>query len=192
MENELKRCDLNAGVHKYCKSEKLLLYHDTRWCKPEHNDNELFAMLCLEIFQCGLSWITIIEREENLRLTFDNFNPNVVALYNEEKVKSLMNNINAIRNMKKIKAIINNAKVFLRIQKEYGSFDKYIWSFTNGEVIDNHLQDIKDMPSKTELSELISKKMKKEGFKFIGATIIYSYMQGIGIVNDHCEYCSYR
>ena len=192
MGDELKRCDLYFGDSKNIKSEKLILYHDTRWCKPEHNDNELFAMLCLEIFQCGLSWITIIEKEDKLRLAFDNFNPNIVASYNESKVNSLMDNKYIIRNIKKIKAIINNAKVFLRIQKEYGSFDKYIWSFTNGEVIDNHLQDIKDMPSKTELSELISKKMKKEGFKFIGATIIYSYMQGIGIVNDHCEYCSYR
>ena len=141
MENELKRCNLYFGNPKNQKSRKLLLYHDTRWCKLEHHDNELFAMLCLEIFQCGLSWITIIEKEEELRLAFNNFNPNVVSSYNEEKVNSVMNNRNIIRNIRKMKAIINNAKVFLKIQNKYNSFDKYIWSFTNGEIIDNHLEN---------------------------------------------------
>ncbi|MBR1944314.1 MAG: DNA-3-methyladenine glycosylase I [Alphaproteobacteria bacterium] len=187
-----KRCDSNFGIKNYWTSEKLVLYHDTRWCKPEHNDNEQFATLCLELLSSGLSWKIIIEKEDKLRNAFCNFNPDVVALYNEEKINELMSNSNIIRNIQKIKAIINNAQVFLRVQEKYGSFNRYIWNFTNNKIIDNHLTNAQDMPNKTELSESISNNMKKQGFQFIGPTIIYSFMQGIGIVNDHCEYCSYR
>ena len=186
------RCGENFGVSKYLNSEKYVIYHDKRWCKPEHNDQELFAMLILESFAAGLSWNLILEKEEALREAFDNFNPKIICNYNEDKIEELMENENIIRNKKKIEAAINNANKFLNVQKEFGSFDKYIWGFTNEKIIDHHLENIKDMPSKNELSEKISKDLKKRGFQFIGAITIYSYLQGIGIINDHWEHFDYR
>ena len=173
-------------------SEKMLKYHDERWCKEVHNDQELFAMLILEGAQAGLSWNTIIEKEENYREAFDEFDPEIVADYDKDKIEELMNNEGIIRNRRKIEATINNAKAFLKIQKEFGSFDKYIWGFTDGKVIDNHLKNMKDMPAKSKLSEKISKDLKKRKFKFVGPVIIYSYLQGIGIINDHWEKCEFR
>ena len=173
-------------------SEKMLKYHDERWCKEVHNDQELFAMLILEGSQAGLSWNTIIEKEQNYREAFDQFDPKLVSEYGKDKIEELMNNEGIIRNRRKIEATINNAKAFLKIQKEFGSFDKYIWGFTDGKVIDHHLKDFKDMPAKSKLSEKISKDLKKRKFKFVGPVIIYSYLQGIGIINDHLENCDYR
>ncbi|MCR5654021.1 MAG: DNA-3-methyladenine glycosylase I [Lachnospiraceae bacterium] len=189
---EKKRCNFNFGSRKNKVSEKFLLYHDTRWCKPEHEDKELFAMLILEGMQAGVSWDIILNKEDNFREAFDGFDPEVVAKYDDAKIEELMQNAGIIRNRRKIEAAIENAKAFLNVQKEFGTFDKYIWGFTDGTVIDHHLQDGNDMPAKNELSEKVSADLKKRGFKFVGATIVYSYMQGIGIINDHWEYCDYR
>ena len=148
-------------------SEKMLKYHDERWCKEVHNDQELFVLLLLEGAQAGLSWNTIIEKEENFREAFDQFDPKLVSEFGKDKIEELMNNEGIIRNRRKIEAAINNAKAFLKIQKEFGSFDKYIWGFTEGKVIDHHLKNFKDMPAKSKLSEKISKDLKKRKFKFV-------------------------
>ncbi|MCR5448410.1 MAG: DNA-3-methyladenine glycosylase I [Solobacterium sp.] len=189
---EKKRCSFSFGNNEYQGTDKFLLYHDTRWCKPVHDDQELFAMLVLEGMQAGVSWNLILNKEENFRKAFDGFDPAKVAAYDDAKLEELMQDSGIIRNRQKIKAAVSNAQAFLKVQEEFGSFDAYIWSFTNGEVIDHHLLDLKDMPAKDELSEKISADLKKRGFKFTGPVIIYSYMQAIGIVNDHWEYCDYR
>lgn len=149
-------------------------------------------MLVLEGMQAGVSWNLILNKEDNFRKAFDEFDPHIVADYDEQKVEELLQNKGIIRNRSKIRAAITNAQAFLKVQEEFGSFDKFIWGFTDGKVIDHHLSDRKDMPAKNELSEQISKELKKRGFKFVGATIIYSYLQAIGIINDHWEYCDYR
>ncbi len=189
---EMRRCGFSLGAGGQKISEKALRYHDTRWCKPEHRDKELFAMLILEGMQAGVSWNLILEKEENFRRAFDGFDPNVVAKYDEKKIEGLMQDSGIIRNRKKIEAAISNARAFLKVQKEFGSFDAFIWGFTGGKTIDHHLADIKDMPAKDALSEEVSAELKKRGFKFVGPTIVYSYLQGIGIVNDHWEYCDFR
>ena len=189
IKKEKKRCDW-GNMAKI--SKKMLSYHDERWCKEVHNDQELFAMLILEGAQAGLSWNTIIEKEENFREAFDQFDPKIVSEYDKNKIEELMNNEGIIRNRRKIEAAINNAKAFLKIQKEFGSFDKYIWGFTDRKVIDHHLKSFKDMPTKSKLSDKISKDLKKRKFKFVGPVIIYSYLQGIGIINDHLETCDFR
>lgn len=175
-----------------CTSPNMQKYHDFKWGKPEHDDQELFAMLCLEGAQAGLSWATILDREENYRKAFDGFNPAVVAEYTDEKLEMLREDAGIIRNRLKIQSVVTNAKAFLQVQKEFGSFDKYIWSFTDGKVIDNHLKTQSEMPAETELSKAISKDLKKRGFKFVGPTIIYSYLQAIGIINDHLLSCPCR
>lgn len=173
-------------------SDKMIAYHDHRWCKPEHDDQELFAMLILEGAQAGLSWAMIINREDNYRKAFDGFDPKIVASYDNEKIEALMQDEGIIRNRRKILAAVSNAKAFLKIQEEFGSFDKYIWGFTEGKVIDHHLKTVEETPATSELSEKISKSLKKRGFSFVGPTIIYSYLQGIGIYNDHIESCDFR
>ncbi|MBO5637065.1 MAG: DNA-3-methyladenine glycosylase I [Acidaminococcaceae bacterium] len=189
---EKKRCNFSFGATKNQISEKFLDYHDTRWCKPEHRDRELFAMLVLEGMQAGVSWNLILAKEENFRKAFDGFDPQIVAAYDDARVEELMQDAGIIRNRRKLQSAITNARAFLKVQKEFGSFDKYIWSFTNGKVVDHHLLDVKDMPAKDALSERVSADLKKRGFTFVGPTIIYSYLQGIGIINDHWEYCDYR
>ena len=163
-------------------------YHDNEWGKPVHCDIKLFEMLSLEVFQAGLSWKTILKKREYFKKAFDNFNPNIIAKYNNEKYVKLLENENIIRNKLKISATINNAQRFLEIQKEYGSFDKFIWSYVDNIQIKNTKEDI-DIPTKTALSDKISKELKNKGFKFVGSTIIYSYLQSIGIVNDHSKNC---
>ncbi len=186
------RCNFGFGTGPDKVSGKYLLYHDTRWCKPEHRDQEQFAMLVLEGMQAGVSWNLILNKEENFRKAFDGFDPKIVAAYGEEKVEELMRDPGIIRNRNKIRAAISNARAFLKVQEEFGSFDRYIWGFTDGKVIDHHLKDIREMPAKDELSERVSADLKKRGFRFAGPTIIYSYLQAIGILNDHWEYCGYR
>ncbi len=188
---EKKRCNFSFGKEGKVSS-KALLYHDTRWCKPEHRDGELFAMLILEGMQAGVSWDLILEKEENFRKAFDGFDPAIVAGYDEQKTESLMQDKGIIRNRRKIEAAIQNAQAFLKIQAEFGSFDCFIWSFTDGKTVDHHLSDVKDMPAKDELSEKVSAALKKRGFKFVGPTIVYSYLQGIGVINDHWEECEFR
>lgn len=186
------RCNFSFGTAKGKISEKSLLYHDTRWCKCEHRDNELFAMLVLETMQAGVSWALILEKEEAFRTAFDNFDPQKVASYDEEKVAKLMQNAQIIRNRRKICSAISNAKAFLQVQKEFGSFDNFIWSFTGGKVVDHRLTNLADMPAQDQLSAAVSAELKKRGFTFVGPTIVYSYLQGIGVINDHQLDCDYR
>lgn len=188
---EKRRCNFGFGTSGRVE-EKSLLYHDTRWCKPEHRDGELYAMLVLEGMQAGVSWNLILNKEDNFRKAFDGFDPKIVAEYDEQKVESLMQDKGIIRNRSKIRAAITNARAFLAVQEEFGSFDKFIWGFTDGKVIDHHLSDVKDMPARDELSERVSAELLRRGFKFVGATIVYSYLQGIGVINDHWEYCEFR
>ena len=185
-------CSEKRGCGWELGSEKMKAYHDERWCRPEHDDRELFAMLILEGAQAGLSWSTIIEREENYRKAFDGFDPVKVAAYDADKIEELMQDPGIIRNRLKINSAVTNARAFLRVQEEFGSFDSYIWGFTGGQIIDHHLKSVDEMPATSELSVRVSKDLKKRGFKFVGATIIYSYLQGIGVINDHLETCEYR
>lgn len=183
---------LQTGCGWEYVSPKSLAYHDDRWCRPVHDDQELFAMLILEGAQAGLSWDTILVKEDEYRRAFDDFDPIAVSQYSESKVAELMMNPGIIRNRRKITAAIGNALAFRKIQEEFGSFDRYIWSFTDGKVIDHHPRTLLDIPTQNELSVQVSKDLKKRGFRFTGPTIIYSYMQGIGIFNDHLETCHCR
>ncbi len=167
-------------------------YHDSEWGKPTYDDQILFEFIILESFQAGLSWITILKKRENFREAFDNFNYKKIAKYNDGKIAELMQNAGIIRSELKIKSAISNAKAFIEIQKEFGSFSKYIWNFVNHKPIINHPQTFKDVPATTPLSEKISKDLKKRGFKFVGPTIVYAYMQAVGIVNDHVADCFTR
>ena len=163
-------------------------YHDNEWGKEEHEDRMLFELLILEGFQAGLSWECILNKRVYFREAFDNFDYIKISKYNSEKINELLNNQNIIRNKLKVNAAITNAKVFIEIQKEFGSFDKYIWSFTDGEVIKNIDDNLK---TTSNLSDEISKNLKKRGMKFVGSTIIYSYLQAIGIIDDHELNCDF-
>jgi DNA-3-methyladenine glycosylase I len=174
----------------WCGNDELYIkYHDEEWGVPVHDDQKLFEMLCLEGMQAGLSWITILRKRENYRKAFNNFNAKKIIKYDEDKINVLMQNPGIIRNRLKINAIIKNAKAYLDIQKEYGSFDKYIWGFVNGEPVVNKLQSISGAPAKTEISDIMSKALKKKGFTFVGSTICYAFMQAVGMVNDHITGC---
>lgn len=178
---------------QWCVGDKLYQeYHDKEWGKPTYDDAILFEFIILESFQAGLSWITILKKRENFRNAFDNFNYKKIANYDEKKIAELMQNAGIIRSELKIKSAISNAKAFLKIQQEFGSFSKYIWNFTNGKPIVNHPKTVIDVPATTILSESISKDLKKRGFKFVGPTIVYAYMQAVGIVNDHVADCFTR
>ena len=159
-------------------------YHDFEWGVPKYDDHELYELLILEMFQAGLSWETILNKRENFRKAFDNFNWNSIVNYDEDKINELMQDKGIIRNRKKIEATINNTKVFLNIQKEYGSFANFIWSFTDNKVI---ITDSKVVSN--ELSDAISKELRKRGMKFVGTVIIYSYLQAIGVINSHEATC---
>lgn len=164
-------------------------YHDNEWGRPIHNDKKLFEMLILEGMQAGLSWLTILKKREAFQEAFDRFDPEKVALYDEIKIQELMSNEEIIKNRLKINYAVTNAKAFLEVQQKCGSFDKFIWSYVENTPIKNHLDKIEDIPSKTPLSDKISKDLKKMGFKFVGSTIIYAFMQAIGMVNDHVKDC---
>ncbi|WBX73311.1 DNA-3-methyladenine glycosylase I [Tenacibaculum pacificus] len=164
-------------------------YHDTEWGVPVYNDVILFEFLILETFQAGLSWITILKKRENFRQAFDDFDYQKIAVYNDDKYEELLQNSGIIRHKLKIKSAISNAKFFMDIQKEFGSFSDYIWSFVDGKPINNTFDKKEDVPATTILSDVISKDLKKRGFKFVGSTIIYAYMQAIGMVNDHTTDC---
>lgn len=164
-------------------------YHDQEWGVPSHDDRHLFEMLILEGAQAGLSWITILKKREGYRKAFQDFEVNKVAKFNARKVESLMKNASIVRNRLKIMSTVQNAKMFIQVQKEFGSFSSYLWQFVNGKPIINQWKTIKDFPAKTELSDTISKDLLKRGFKFVGSTIIYAYMQAVGLVNDHTVDC---
>ena len=164
-------------------------YHDKEWGVPIHDERLLFELLILEGAQAGLSWITILEKRENYRKAFDNFDYKTIALYDEKKIEELLNNPGIIRNKLKIRSTITNAISFLEVQKEFGFFDKYIWSYVDNKPIQNNWKELSELPAQTELSEAISKDLKKRGFKFVGPTIVYSFMQAVGMVNDHITEC---
>ncbi len=166
-----------------------LKYHDEEWGVPVKDDQLLFEFLTLETFQAGLSWITILRKRENFRKAFDYFDFHRIALYDEAKVESLLQDSGIIRNKLKIRAAITNAQAYLKIREEFGSFSSWIWSFTNNKPIINFFAENKDVPAKTELSDLISKELKKRGFKFTGSTVVYAHMQATGMVNDHLTKC---
>lgn len=180
---ELSRC-------RWCLGNELYIqYHDNEWGKPLHNDQQLFEFLILEGAQAGLSWITILKKRDAYREAFDKFDPEKVAAFNQEKIEQLMQNRGIVRNRRKITSAIKNATAFLAIQKEFGSFDHYIWQFVNYKPIINHFKTASELPSETELSVKISIALKKRGFNFVGPTIIYAFLQAIGIVNDHTADC---
>ncbi len=174
----------------WCGNDPLYMeYHDKEWGTPVYDDATLFEFLILETFQAGLSWITVLRKRENFRKAFDNFDYKKIATYSEKKYESLLQDAGIIRNKLKIKATITNAQLFMNIQKEFGSFSKYIWSFTDGKPIKNKFKSMSEVPATTEISDALSKDLKKRGFKFVGSTVIYAHMQATGMVNDHTTDC---
>ena len=163
--------------------------HDSEWGIPVHNDKKLFEMLILEGAQAGLSWSTILKRRKTYRAAFDNFDPKKISKYTQKDTARLLSDEGIIRNKLKIKSTINNAKQFLIIQQEFGSFDRYMWDFVQGIPIKNNFKDMSNVPASTILSDLISKDLKKRGFSFVGTTIIYAFMQAVGMTNDHTKNC---
>ena len=164
-------------------------YHDREWGVPLHDERRHFEMLILEGFQAGLSWLTILKKRENFRAAFDNFDPAKVATYGPDKIEALMNEAGIVRNRRKIEAAKANAKAFLAIQKEFGSFDNYIWSFVEHKPVQHAYKKLSDVPASDETSKAISKDLKRRGMNFVGPTIIYAHMQAIGMVNDHLTSC---
>lgn len=181
--NDAKRC--------YWVSADLLdiAYHDKEWGVPVHDDKKLFEMLILEGAQAGLSWITILRKRENYREAFDAFNAETIARYDNQKIASLLTDSGIIRNKLKIAAAIQNSKAFLAVQKEFGSFDRYIWQFVDNKPIKNTREHLNDYPAKTKEAEAMSNDLLKRGFKFVGPTICYAFMQAVGMVNDHQAHC---
>lgn len=164
-------------------------YHDEEWGVPVYDDRKLFEMLCLEGAQAGLSWLTILKRREGYLAAFDQFDAEKIVQYDEDKLEALRNDERIIRNRLKIKSVVTNAESFLAIQKQYGSFSNYIWSFVDGKPLTNSWESSEQVPITTEISDRMSKQLKKDGFKFVGSTICYSYMQAVGMVNDHTTNC---
>ena len=164
-------------------------YHDNEWGVPLHDDQKLFEFLVLDAFQAGLSWSTILNKRENFRKVFDQFDYIKIAKYDQKKIDALLNDEGIIRNKLKINAAIINAKAFINVQKEFGTFDKYIWSFTGGKTKMNAWKELKDIPATSQESDAMSKDLKKRGFKFVGSTICYAFMQAAGMVNDHLISC---
>ncbi|MGE7664783.1 DNA-3-methyladenine glycosylase I [Ureibacillus composti] len=175
---------------KWVTKEPLYIkYHDEEWGVPVHDDRKLFEMLCLEGAQAGLSWWTILQKRENYRRVFDQFDAEKIVNYSDEKLQSLIEDPSIVRNKLKIQSVVTNAKAFLKIQQEYGTFSAYIWSFVDHKPILNQWETFQDVPTTTELSDAMSKRLKKDGFKFVGSTICYSFMQAVGMVNDHTLDC---
>jgi DNA-3-methyladenine glycosylase I len=183
MKQNLKRCEWCEGSDLYRE------YHDTEWGYPVHDDRKHFEFLVLESAQAGLSWITILKKRENYRRAYDGFDPVKVARYSEKKKAALLENPGIVRNRLKIEASISNAIHFLEIQKEFGSFSDYIWGFVKGKPVNGKRKTLAEIPATTELSDIISKDLKKRGFKFLGSTIMYAHLQATGIVNDHLTSC---
>lgn len=171
------------------ENPEMIKYHDEEWGVPVYDDRVQFEFLILETFQSGLSWALIIKKRDNFRKAFDNFNYEKVARYDESKVKELLQDAGIIRNKLKINAAITNARAFIRIREEFGSFSKYLWGFVDDKPVINGYKQLEEIPPSTELSDLISSKLKKRGFKFVGSTVIYAHLQATGIVNDHLVNC---
>jgi len=182
MENNKVRCS-------WPKKALDIDYHDLEWGVPVHDDRKIFEFLVLDAFQAGLSWSTILNKRENFRKAFDHFDYQKIAKYNQKKIDELIQNEGIIRNKLKISATIKNANAFIKVQQEFGSFDKYIWSFTDGKTIINQWNDIKEIPAKSKESDAMSKDLQKRGFTFVGSTICYAFMQAAGMINDHLVSC---
>jgi DNA-3-methyladenine glycosylase I len=174
---------------KRCNWSLYIKYHDTEWGTPVHSEVKHFEFLILETFQAGLSWLTILRKRENFRSAFAGFDPKKVAKFDKRKVNSLLKNEGIVRNRLKIESAVNNAKRFLEVQKEFGSFDKYMWGFVDGKPIINKRKTMSQIPATTKLSDEVSNDLKKRGFKFVGSTVVYAHMQAIGLVNDHVVSC---
>lgn len=168
----------------------MVTYHDEEWGVPLHDDQKLFEFMVLDAFQAGLSWRTILHKRENFRKAFDGFNAEKIANYIDDDFNRLMNDSGIVRNRAKIMATIENAKVFLAVRDEFGTFDRYIWQFTGGKTIQNHWQDMKEIPASSSESDAMSADLKNRGFRFVGSTICYAFMQAAGMVNDHLTGCS--
>jgi DNA-3-methyladenine glycosylase I len=182
MQTERLRCG-------WAKNDLAILYHDTEWGAPVHDDKRLFEFLTLEAAQAGLSWDTILRKRENYRAAFDDFDAEKIAGYDEKKLNELLSNEGIIRNRLKIASVVSNAKGYLKIKDEFGSFDSYIWQFVNGKPVVNDWKSLSEVPAKTSLSDAMSKDLKRRGFKFVGSTIMYAFMQAYGLVNDHLVSC---
>ncbi len=180
----VNRCQWVEG-----KDPLYVKYHDEEWGSPILDDRKLFEMLCLEGAQAGLSWWTILQKRENYREAFDQFDPDKIVLYDEKKLEELMNNKGIVRNKLKIKSIVTNSEAFLRIKEKHGSFSSYIWSFVQHTPIINQWEEVGQIPVSNDLSDKMSKQLKKDGFKFIGSTICYSFLQAVGMINDHTTNC---
>ena len=182
MENKI-RCG-------WCEKDDLYRdYHDNEWGNPVYDDDKLFEFLVLETFQAGLSWYTILKKRDNFRNAFDQFDYKKIANYKEDKIQELLLDAGIIRNRLKVRGTVANAIAFMEVQKEFGSFSKYIWSFTGGKPIDNNVKKMTDIKATTEISDMLSKDLKKRGFKFVGSTVVYAHMQATGMVNDHVADC---
>ncbi len=182
MDKNLPRCG-------WAQTEQMMAYHDQEWGVPVYDDRLLFEFLILEGAQAGLSWSTILARRDNYRVAFDNFQPEIVAGYDETKIADLLGNVGIIRNRLKIRAAIDNARAFLQVQKEFGSFAAYIWTFTGGKPIKNQWRTLSELPAQTTESQAMSKDLKQRSFRFVGPTICYAFMQAVGMVNDHMVDC---
>jgi DNA-3-methyladenine glycosylase I len=180
---DVKRCGWCLG------SDLMIAYHDQEWGVPLHDDTKLFEFMVLDAFQAGLSWSTILNKRESFRGAFDGFDPAKIAHYRKRKIDALLRNAGIVRNRQKIEAAINNAGVFLDVQREHGTFDAYIWDLAGGRTRRNRFRTMKQIPASTEQSDLMSKALKKRGFKFVGSTICYAFMQAAGMVNDHVTGC---
>ena len=174
----------------WCGNDPLYIkYHDTEWGVPVYDDDILFEFLILETFQAGLSWITILKKRDNFRKAFNNFDFQKIANYDEKKIEALLQDSGIIRNKLKVRSAVSNAKEYIKIREEFGSFSNYFWKFTNGKPIKNSLHSMDDAQATCPLSDCISKDLKKRGFKFVGSTVMYAYMQAVGMVNDHLTTC---
>lgn len=174
----------------WCEGDELYeAYHDLEWGVPVTDDDTLFEFLILETFQAGLSWITVLKKRDNFRKAFDHFDYKKIATYDQKKKDELLQNAGIIRNKLKVNATVTNAQAFLKVQKEFGSFSAYIWGFVDGKPIKNKVKNYKDAPANTEISDALSKDLKKRGFKFVGSTVVYAHMQATGMVNDHEMSC---
>lgn len=183
MEHSITRCEWPS------KDELMIQYHDEEWGVPVHDDKKHFEYIVLDTFQAGLSWKTILHKRKNFKHAFDNFDYHQIAQYPESKVQSLLQDSGIIRNQLKIRATITNAKAFIEVQKEFGSFDTYVWKFAKGKTIQNHYLTHTEIPATSLQSDALSKDLYKRGFKFVGSTIVYAYMQAAGLVNDHLTDC---
>jgi len=181
---------MNLQRCKWAGSDpEMIAYHDREWGVPQHDDRVLFEFLILEGAQAGLSWSTILKKREGYRRAFANFDPQKVARFTSKKIEKLLQDPSIVRNRLKVDSAVTNARAFLKVQKEFGSFDAYLWSFVDGKPTGNKWKTLRDIPAKTPASDAMSKDLKKRGFKFVGSTICYAFMQAVGMVNDHTTDC---